>query len=97
MHIQSLEYLIKIMHSWCDNDNIKYNDDPEAFRRVLDALDDCKAALKQISEGRVAPSTIKGYVDEAYQQIAREALEKHFGQERTTSEIRIRNPQRRKL
>ena len=33
-----------------------------------------REALQQIADGDVAQSSIKGYVDEVYQQIAREAL-----------------------
>ena len=33
-----------------------------------------KEALEQIAKGDVAPSSIKGYIDEAYQDIARAAL-----------------------
>lgn len=33
-----------------------------------------REALQQIADGDVAQSSIKGYVDEAYQQIARKAL-----------------------
>lgn len=34
-----------------------------------------REALKQIAEGQLAPTSFGGYVDEAYQQIARAALE----------------------
>lgn len=34
-----------------------------------------REALKQIAEGQLAPTSFSGYVDEAYQQIARAALE----------------------
>lgn len=34
-----------------------------------------REALQQIADGGLAPSSIKGYIDEAYQQIARAALE----------------------
>jgi len=33
-----------------------------------------KQALKQIADGDIAPSSIGGYLDEAYQEIARIAL-----------------------
>lgn len=33
-----------------------------------------RKALQRIADGDVAPSSIKGYIDEAYQQIARKEL-----------------------
>ena len=37
-------------------------------------IEKLKEALKTISDGNLAPSSFKGYLDEAYQAIARDAL-----------------------
>lgn len=56
-----------------------YNEAFEKFRSEMDRLTKENArlrdALEQIAHGDVAQSSIKGYLDEAYQQIAVAALE----------------------